>query len=524
MKKGRVLTRHWAKDLGIILAEKISRDLLSLLSGFIAKRAGLYFSENRWREFERGIVAASREFGFDNPEQFGQWLLHAELTGSQIETLAGYLTVGETYFFRDTRLFEILEQTIIPELIAKRFKDKYLRIWSAGCSTGEEPYSIAILLNRFPGLRDWNVTILATDINPRSLQKALNGVYTEWSFRGTPEWVKKGYFKKRDDGLFEIRRDMRKAVTFSVLNLAEDSYPSVMSNTNAMDIIICRNVLMYLTEDAGYRVTMRLGRSLVDQGWLIVSPSETSRLHSAVFDSVNFVDATLYRKDSIRHREAEIPYYPEAVSGPLFMPGVPDAAKEPAASVEVSEEISPLQPQPLEASRDLKAYYEKALRLFEYGRYAESVAMLEDMLSFSSGVEAFELRDQLSLLIRSYANQGRLEDALNWCGRAIASDKMNPHFYFLRATVLQEQNLIEQAVSDLNRALYLSPDFLPAHFTLGNIMLRQGNAEKSKKYFENALEFLSVYPPDKPIEECGGITAGRLTEFINSVVRAEVFV
>ncbi|MCL5668881.1 MAG: chemotaxis protein CheR, partial [Gammaproteobacteria bacterium] len=213
--------------------------LLSRLSELLEAQIGLHFPGERWRDLERGIAAAARELGFPEVEACARRLLSAPLTHRQIEILASHLTVGETSFFRDRKSFEALEQYVLPPLIrSRRDSERRLRIWSAGCSTGEEPYSIAMVLDRLlPDHEQWNITILATDINPQSLRKAVEGAYGEWSFRDTPDWIRERYFKKARPGRFEIHPRIRKMVTFSYLNLADDVYPSLSTNTNAMDVI-----------------------------------------------------------------------------------------------------------------------------------------------------------------------------------------------------------------------------------------------------------------------------------------------
>src|SRR3989338_2422271 len=144
--------------------------MLAPLSDFLASQVGLHFPKERWRDLERGIAAAAGEAGYAEVEAYLQWLLSAPLTRTQIEGLASHLTVGETYFFREPRSLDILERQILPQLLQARVQTgKYLRIWRAGCSTGEEPYSIAMLLDRLvPDIDTWNLTILATDINQQS--------------------------------------------------------------------------------------------------------------------------------------------------------------------------------------------------------------------------------------------------------------------------------------------------------------------------------------------------------------------
>src|SRR6266478_2104053 len=129
------------------MAEPLSEPTLFKLSEVIANQLGLHYPRQRWRDLERGMQSAARAFGGSDAEACAQWLLSAPLNKSKIEILAGELTVGETYFFREKRSFEILAEHVLPELMrARQGAEQRLRIWSAGCCTGEEPYSVAILL------------------------------------------------------------------------------------------------------------------------------------------------------------------------------------------------------------------------------------------------------------------------------------------------------------------------------------------------------------------------------------------
>src|SRR5262249_41291670 len=162
-----------------------------------------------------------------------------------------------------------------PELIRQRHAaGKQIRMWSAGCCTGEEPYSLAMTLSRLlPNPSNWNITILATDVNPRFLKTAAEGRYTNWSFRGSPESLREQLFQRAHGGASESSPAIKRMVSFAELNLAEDVYPTLMTNTNAMDVIFCRNVLMYFSREHATRVAARLHASLMEGGWLFTSPS-----------------------------------------------------------------------------------------------------------------------------------------------------------------------------------------------------------------------------------------------------------
>ena len=165
---------------------RLSNELCLQAQALIASRLGLDFSKGRQADLERGLVQACRTSSVSAPETYLAWLATLPDESTEWRRLAGHLTVGETYFFRDRALFEALEQHVLPSLIEARRVEGILRLrlWSAGSATGEEPYSLAILLDRLlPDLSEWAHTILATDINPDALEAARRGCYREWSFR-----------------------------------------------------------------------------------------------------------------------------------------------------------------------------------------------------------------------------------------------------------------------------------------------------------------------------------------------------
>jgi chemotaxis protein methyltransferase CheR len=493
----------------------VPRDLLPQLSDFIAAQMGLQFSPARWGDLERGIVSASRQFEFKDPDAFIHQLLCAPLTKSQIEILATHLTVGETYFFRDERAFETLETRILPELIRSRYgAQRQLRIWSAGCATGEEPYSVAILLHKLiPDLERWNITILATDINPAFLEKAARGMYRDWSFRNTPSWVTPRYFQSTNGRGFQVVPAIQKMVKFFYLNLAEDVYPSPLNNINAMDLILCRNVLMYFAPERAASVIRNLHHSLTDGGWLIVSPTETSQVLFSEFRTVHFPGAIFYRKDSREPVNTETVHSQEyremqGFRAPPVLSAEPVPETRPPSR---SDELSPViaekpkqQPKKSDACQD-------GIALYERGRYREASERLLEFLSQNQGDHI-----AMGLLARAYANLGQLAQALEWCEKAIASDKLNTGCHYLRAIILQEQGAMAQARLSLQKTLYLDPKFVLAHFALGNLSRHLGKTKESEKHFANALSIAEAYRQDEILPESDGLTAGRLAEMIRS--------
>lgn len=474
-----------------------SEEMLSSLSDLIAEKIGLRFPPERWQELEKKMNAVAREFGVADNAALTRQLISSSLTQAQIEILASHLTVGETYFFRETQLFEILERHVLPELIRTRQgSERRLRIWSAGCCSGEEPYSIAISLHKaIPNIKEWDVTLLATDINPQFLRKAAEGVYGEWSFRGVPTWIKERYFRPTKDGRFEISSSIKERVTFSYLNLVEDAYPSLLNNTNGMDVIFCRNVLMYFSQPHVKKVARNFRRALVEGGWLIVSPTESMQILSSPFAAVNFPDATLYRKESHAARSEKRPdvFYPP--------PQTVTPPPEPIPSL-------PASPPPARNEPPPNPYLEAQV-LYERGLYIEVVEKLVGQKS----VEAF------TLMARAFANQGKLAEAKTWCDKAIAAKKLDAGLHYLLATILLEQNQPDAASASLKRSLYLEPKFALAHFALGHLALRQGKNKEASKHLHNALAVLNAHSLEDMLPHSEGITAGRLAEVIRSTLQ-----
>lgn len=503
------------------MAGEISAELLANLSGLVAARMGLHFPAERWRDLARGVESAARELDFADAESCARWLLAASLTNGQFETLASHLTIGETYFFRERQALEALRERVLPTLIrAHRGKEERLRIWSAACSTGEEAYTVAMLLDRyFPELKGWQLDIIATDINARSLRKASAGIYGEWSFRSTPAWVKESYFKKTEGG-YELSPRIRRLVKFSYLNLAEDAYPSLLNNTNAMDIILCRNALMYFSAEQARRVVGNFAHALVAGGWLVVSQSELSSVMFSDFATVNFPDAILYQKPDAETQAAAAAFPQQidetTVSAPPLFDFAATLEAENLPAVERHEFVSPEVVEPSEAERK-PTDYTQAQACYEQGLYRAATEMLLELVR-----RAPENSQALVLLARASANLGDLVEALRWCERAVAADKMNAGVHFLRASILLEQHQTAEAAKSLRRALYLDHSFALAHFALGNLERNQGRQREAQKHFANALALADAQGQEDILPESEGMTAGRLAEIIRQAMTIEV--
>lgn len=447
--------------------EVIADTLLPKLSSLVTDRLGLQFPPNRWPDLKRSLEEARDALGVADLGVVAD-LLDGRATKSQLDIIASRLTVGETYFFREPATLTFIEQTILPELVrARRNTGKRLRIWCAACCTGEEAYSIAILLRRvITDFTDWQITLLATDVNPVFLEKAVAGVYGRWSFRGAPEWLQRDYFKQLSNGRYEIYEHIKKLVTFSQLNLVTDSFPSLALGTNAFDLILCRNVLMYFSQPQTEKVLKNFERALVSDGWLIVGLTEASHRLFSAFARDHDNAVACYRKT---------------------------ASPKPACSVELPPVRFP------------------ELEVFELPPLEQTSApIVSDDPEFCAQQA------------RAFANDGSLDQAQNWCGRWIAADKLNPAAYYLSAVISQELGESERARTQLQRAIYLDPGFVLAHFSLGNLARNQGRHQEAIKHFNNALQSLQSLQPDAVLQDSDGLTTSRLSEMIASLVKLEV--
>jgi chemotaxis protein methyltransferase CheR len=480
--------------------------LLTDLSRLVAERMGLHFPPPRWNDLTRAFSHAAVDLGFGDPQECIRWFMAAPASRELIESLSAYLTTGETYFLRERRSLEILEQELLPEIIRSRSGgEKRLRIWSAGCATGEEPYTLAILLHRM-GLSfgGWNLSILGTDINPKALRKAAEGVYTQWSFRDTPAGFRKKYFLRKGDNRFELIPAIKKMVKFSYLNLAEAPCPALLTDTKAMDVIFCRNVLMYLSPERAEQAAERLRLCLADGGWLVVSSCEAASPLFSGFKAVSFSGITVYRRQSNPENEASRrERQPASVQFAASPPAQTLAALPPHPA-------SPLRVIPPPAASSASSY-EEALGFYQQGDSREAVARVTAHLSLHR-----EDARALALLCRLRADEGLLDEALQLSEQALRADKLDVGLHYLQAMILQEEGDFDAAVASLKRALYLDHDLVLAHFTLGNIAHRQGKSKESRKHFGRALAILARYQPEDLLPESDGMPAGRLTAIIKA--------
>ncbi|HDL78452.1 MAG TPA: hypothetical protein ENH09_02635, partial [Bacteroidetes bacterium] len=246
-----------------------------------------YFIGKRFKELNKTF-----------PEYYEYLIQNYHENGHEIKLLLDEITIQETYFFRDMGQFQALTEYVIPRLIElKRGKDQSLRIWSAGCSTGEEPYTIAMVLREyFPHILDWDILIRATDVNVFALQKARQGVYRKHSFRGVSDFIISKYFEQ-EKNMYSLKDTVKEMVSFDFFNLASDTFLPV-GRGNKWDIIFCRNVLIYFHKERIKSLLKRFHSALSDSGYLFLGFSENIFSYSDDFESIHYENSFFYKKKS----------------------------------------------------------------------------------------------------------------------------------------------------------------------------------------------------------------------------------
>lgn len=491
-------------------------ETLQSFARFIARNMGLHFSTERLPELAQKMAALGREAGHEELKGYLLELMSAPLSQERMKSLAAALTIGETYFLRDPKSYRVLEEKLLPELIAARRRgDRTLRIWSAGCSSGEEPYSIAILLSRMlPEFADWKVTLLATDINPMALERGVRGVYSKWSFRNAPSWLME-YFTQEPDGNYRILPRIRDMVSFAHLNLAAPSREAA-ALTGGMDVIFCRNVMLYFHEEQIAKTVALLHRSLKAGGWLFVGPTEVDHQRLPGFSCHHFEGALALRKTAATARRGQEPA--EAV-GPAR--STARSAARPArlagstaggaSSPPAPPSPSPAPPAGETVPGDEGGSLKKAQELYDCGRYQEAARAFVAASGEAEGTAALEMA------ARSFANIGSYAEARGCCEKALAQDRLNPRTHYLHSIILEQQDDGEGALRSLRNALYIDHDYLLAYFALGNLCRRRGELKEAEQSFANALRLLRERDPHEVLPETDGMTAGSLAQLITDL-------
>ncbi len=286
-------------------------DAVEPVAALVARRTGLFFPESRRQALAAAIANAIARTGARTAEDLVELL---ERVPAALDELVAEITIQESYFFRDPGQFEILRRDVLPEILRRCGPDHRLRLLSVGCAAGEEPYSLAILLDQ-EGLGGRSV-VIGTDISRPSLARAAEASYGNWSLRGSVEDFRSRYFQ-REGSRFRLVQRIRDRVELTYLNLAEDFHPSHATGIVAFDVIFCRNALIYFDAGSIAGAAARLFSALAEGGWLVTGASDPPLADHAPFETVMTPAGLFYRRPDERAARPE--------------PGVP-AAPSPTAA------------------------------------------------------------------------------------------------------------------------------------------------------------------------------------------------
>lgn len=395
------------------------------------------------------------------------YLERLQADSGEMEALVAELTIGETYFFRHMEQFQALRQVVLPDILERNAETRRLRIWSAGCATGPEPYTLAILLKREFGARidGWHVSILGTDINQKFLSRAREGRYDHWAFRATPEDIRQQCFEPVGKQ-WQIKPEYKSLVSFQYHNLTQNRFPSIVDNIAGFDIIICRNVVIYFSPETVADLVPRFHDTLVEGGWLVMGHAEPSMDLFRQFRTVTFPGAVLFqRQDGL---PAVPPPRPAVPLPPLTVPSRPKPVPRTPPSVKpafVPAPVAPAVDPPLEQ-------------------------------------------------LRALADQGCWDEALAACDQLLKREALDWRVHYLRALILDQVGDSQGCESGLRRAIYLERRAVMAHYHLGLFLQRKDEVEGARRSFRNVLTLLADQPEDSIVDEGETLTAGQMRETV----------
>lgn len=458
---------------------------LEALAAALARHAGLRVAPHRLPELARAADRAMAAAGLSDPREYasriGQGLL-------PMADLLGAMTVGETYFHRDPDQLELVGRRVVPEVLALRLPGHVFRAWSAGCASGEEAYTVALTLEA-AGLRD-RYHVLGTDLSRRSLERARDGAYGAWSLRGSGrEAAARSLHREGDRWVVPPR--LRTRVRFEYLNLAEDVYPSLLTGTSGLDLVLCRNVLMYLEPAVIAAVARRLHDCLAEGGWLLTGPADPLLAPLAPLEAISTPAGLAYRR-------------PARAPGAGRRAGTGSAAPRPAPAP------PPPPPRPAGASRPPAA---SPLPLASVLAAAEEAGRAGDWAAvLALAAPLLELAEGAAWLVRAAANAGDLGRADALAVAATDRHPLSPELHLLRSAILAELGRDAEAAGAVRRCLYLRPDLAVGHATLGGLLERAGDPEGARRAWRNVRRICTTLPADAALPLGEGRCAGRLAD------------
>lgn len=464
-------------------------------SEFISTHTGLHFDRRNRKSLERGIQSRMNVVAAPSVAAYFIYLEKFLESRQELKKLVSLLTIGETSFFRFDPHFAALIDQVIPELIKSNQLIRRLRIWSAGCSTGEEVYSLAItLLRHFPQLASWDVSILGTDISHTSLKAAREGIYQERTLRHvTPELLAE-WFVKSGKG-WTVADRLRLLTNFSFLNLQNETYPDAKSGTTECDLIFCRNVMIYFRPETVQAVVGRLRRALRPGGYLFLGHAET--LGAGLLDFVRC------QHHGGIYYQAQTPA--EVDNTVLKSQRSSDENKKHRQQVLLFENIHENGLLP-EINREEKKKNSGIIPADKVNN--RTVSPKGAMVETSQPSTNSRLLDQGF----SLADQGCLDEAFSLCQQVLQTDDLSPRGYFLRGMIYDQLGESLAAVADFQRVILLDIKAVMAHYHLAHVYRRIGRKAEALRSMQTVVRLLMKMEAHEAITDAKDWTVAGLLE------------
>lgn len=394
------------------------------------------------------------------------------------QNLINALTIGETYFMRDQAHFNLLRSPILTELIARRRQENqlHLNVWSAGCASGEEAYSLAITIyETLPDLANWTVRIIGSDLNAHALHIARRAVYRKWAFRHTDIDFQNRYFDPTADGL-QIKPAIREMVTFRHANILHGApLPQI-------DVIFCRNVMLYFGDAQTRRVENLLFDVLAPGGWLLLGQAETLCHNRERWLTHLFPGAPVYQKSlkSGLIKSGEFPY-------------------------QQYEALPPIQ----STISRLQLTHGDAVQAIQQEEYERAEHLLVDLLHIIPNNAPTH-----TLLACVFANRNLIQEAHAQLDIALRLDPLLADGHYLRALLYVNEGRPLEAKKSLHATLYCQRSHPLASFVLGNLYAQDGELVKATKHWENSRRAVNNLQSDSPVSNISNTTAGQLRRMV----------
>jgi chemotaxis protein methyltransferase CheR len=474
------------------------------MARLVREHAGLSFRPEQAGILVTAARSAMADTGASTLEDFVDRLPRDR---DALYALVDHLSIGETYFFRVPEQFDLIARKVVPAIRNDRGSGHVIRMWSAGCASGEEPYSLAILFDEMGLLPQ--TRILATDISRRSLVTARRGLFRPWALR---DQGKRALSRLREEeGAFRLDDVIREHVVFEYLNLAFDAYPSMANGTWGQDLILCRNVLIYFAPETIEAVANRLFQSLAEGGWLMLGPSDPIVSGMAPFKTQTTDAGVIYRRVAAGAESFSIGYAPDESGSQQGAHAPPSAiGLEEAPDVADGNERTADGESATPAASDSPGAPSGGISALAMAREAFAAGDYRTVITLMPEVKAGE--DTAALLARALANVGDQAAAERAAQRGLLLYPMSRELRYLYAVLLMERGREEEALQNIRKLLYVDSSLAAGHFILALILQRMGDIAGSRRAYGRVRRLAGALPPEAIVPLSDGERAGRLLE------------